>query len=101
MTIAIKLVDTKTNRNQFFVGRDARNLEDLIHGVYLKDSNYKWQGLPFWVTVAAAEIAVLDMLGKLRTNRSANCSVESRERRSRSIAPAATAATPPKRRSSI
>ncbi len=49
----------------YFIGRDARNLEDLIQGVYLKDSNYKWQGLPFWVPVAAVEIAVLDMLGKI------------------------------------
>lgn len=48
----------------FFVGKDARELEPLIHGVYLKDSNYKWQGLPFWVCVASLEIAVLDLLGK-------------------------------------
>src|SRR5262249_23849775 len=26
---------------------------------------YKWQGLPFWVCVAAVEIAALDMLGKV------------------------------------
>lgn len=49
----------------FFVGKDARDLESLIHGVYLKDSNYKWQGLPFWVCVAALETAVLDLLGKV------------------------------------
>lgn len=49
----------------YFIGRDARNLEDLIHGVYQKDSNYKWQGLPFWVCVASLEIAVLDLLGKV------------------------------------
>jgi L-alanine-DL-glutamate epimerase-like enolase superfamily enzyme len=49
----------------FFVGKDACELESLISGVYLKDSNYKWQGLPFWVCVAALEIAVLDLLGKV------------------------------------
>ncbi|MGH9836656.1 MAG: mandelate racemase/muconate lactonizing enzyme family protein [Blastocatellia bacterium] len=49
----------------YFIGRDARHLEELIHGVYLKDSNYKWQGLPFWVSVASVEIAILDLLGKL------------------------------------
>ncbi len=48
-----------------FVGRDARELETLLTGVYLKDSNYKWQGLPFWVSVACAEIAILDLLGKV------------------------------------
>jgi L-alanine-DL-glutamate epimerase-like enolase superfamily enzyme len=49
----------------YFIGRDARQLESHLEGVYLKDSNYKWQGLPFWVSVACAEIAVLDLLGKV------------------------------------
>lgn len=49
----------------FFIGKDARELESLIHGVYLSQSNYKWQGLPFWVCVAALENAVLDLLGKV------------------------------------
>jgi L-alanine-DL-glutamate epimerase-like enolase superfamily enzyme len=48
----------------YFIGRDARELENHLHGVYLKDSNYKWQGLPFWVSVACVEIAILDLLGK-------------------------------------
>ncbi len=49
----------------FFVGKDARDLDSLIDGVYLTSSNYKWQGLPFWVPVASVEIAVLDLLGKI------------------------------------
>jgi len=49
----------------FFVGKDARHLDSLIDGVYLASSNYKWQGLAFWVPVAAVEIAILDLLGKL------------------------------------
>jgi hypothetical protein len=49
----------------FFIGKDARDLESLIEGVYLTDSNYKWQGLPFWVSVAGVEIAILDLLGKV------------------------------------
>jgi L-alanine-DL-glutamate epimerase-like enolase superfamily enzyme len=48
----------------FFVGKDARDLEALIEGVYVVSSNYKWQGLPFWVPVASVELAVLDLLGK-------------------------------------
>lgn len=48
-----------------FIGKDARQLESLLHTVYLKDSNYKWQGLPFWVSVACVEIAILDLLGKV------------------------------------
>ena len=47
----------------FFAGKDARDLESLIDGVYLTNSNYKWQGLPFWVPVASLELAVLDLLG--------------------------------------
>ncbi len=49
----------------FFVGKDARELESLIDGVYLTGSNYKWQGLPFWVPVASVEFAVLDLLGQV------------------------------------
>jgi L-alanine-DL-glutamate epimerase-like enolase superfamily enzyme len=45
-------------------GKDARDLESLLDEVYLANSNYKWQGLPFWVSVACAEIAILDLLGK-------------------------------------
>jgi L-alanine-DL-glutamate epimerase-like enolase superfamily enzyme len=47
-----------------FIGKDARELESLLREVYLSQSNYKWQGLPFWVSVAAVEIAILDLLGK-------------------------------------
>ena len=49
----------------FFVGKDARDLEALIDGVYLTNSNYKWQGLPFWVPVASVEFAILDLLGQV------------------------------------
>jgi L-alanine-DL-glutamate epimerase-like enolase superfamily enzyme len=49
----------------FFVGKDARDLEALVDGVYLANSNYKWQGLAFWVPVASVEFAVLDLLGQV------------------------------------
>lgn len=49
----------------FLVGKDARQLDSLIDGVYHASSNYKWQGLAFWVPVASVEIAILDLLGKL------------------------------------
>ena len=29
------------------------------------NSNYKWQGLPFWVPVASVEFAILDLLGQV------------------------------------
>jgi L-alanine-DL-glutamate epimerase-like enolase superfamily enzyme len=49
----------------FFAGRDARDLDTLLEGVYVQDSNYKWQGLPFWASVASVELAVLDLLGQV------------------------------------
>ena len=49
----------------FFVGKDARQLEALLEGVYRSKSNYKWQGLAFWCSVAAAEMAVLELLGRV------------------------------------
>jgi L-alanine-DL-glutamate epimerase-like enolase superfamily enzyme len=48
----------------FFVGKDARRIESLLGDLYRSRSNYKLQGLAFWVCVAAAEIAILDLLGK-------------------------------------
>ncbi len=48
----------------FFVGKDARRIEPLLDELYRAGSNYKWQGLAFWVCVAAAEIAILDLLGQ-------------------------------------
>jgi L-alanine-DL-glutamate epimerase-like enolase superfamily enzyme len=49
----------------FFVGKDARELEPLLWELYRHGDNYKYQGLALWVCVAAAEFAVLDLLGKL------------------------------------
>lgn len=49
----------------FFINKDARDLENLLEGVYVYDSNYKMQGLPFWCCVAWAEFSILDLLGKV------------------------------------
>ena len=49
----------------YFVGKDARHLEDHLWEVYRHASNYKLQGVALWVCVAAAEFAILDLLGKL------------------------------------
>jgi L-alanine-DL-glutamate epimerase-like enolase superfamily enzyme len=50
---------------RFFVGKDARQLEPLLWELYRHDDNYKYQGLALWVCVAAAEFAILDLLGRL------------------------------------
>jgi L-alanine-DL-glutamate epimerase-like enolase superfamily enzyme len=49
----------------FFVGKDACQLEPLLWELYRHDDNYKYQGLALWVCQAAAEFAILDLLGKL------------------------------------
>jgi len=49
----------------YFVGKDARDLEALIDGVYVHQSNYKLAGLALWVCVGCVEFALLDLLGKL------------------------------------
>lgn len=48
----------------FFKDQDARELEALLWELYRHQDNYKYQGLALWVCVAAAEFAVLDLLGK-------------------------------------
>jgi L-alanine-DL-glutamate epimerase-like enolase superfamily enzyme len=49
----------------FFIGKDARDLESLLWEVYRNQSNYKSQGLVFWVAVATVEMALLDLLGQV------------------------------------
>ena len=46
-------------------GKDARNLDQLVDGIFLRGSNYKMQGQLFWIQLAAAEFAILDLLGKI------------------------------------
>jgi L-alanine-DL-glutamate epimerase-like enolase superfamily enzyme len=54
------------NRLQpFFIGKDARNLEQLLADVYVYESNYKMQNLALWVPLATIEFAILDMLGQI------------------------------------
>ncbi len=49
----------------YFIGKDARDLEEHLFGVYRFHSNYKLQGLAFWAPVAWVEFAILDLLGRL------------------------------------
>ena len=49
----------------FIRGKDARDLDLLVDAVYMSGSNYKMQGQLFWVPLAAAEFAILDLLGKV------------------------------------
>ncbi len=62
----ISLYPIFINRLQpFFIGKDARQLEQLIDDVYVYESNYKLQGLAMWVPLATIEFAILDLLGRV------------------------------------
>ena len=49
----------------YFIGKDARDLEELLFGVYREGDNYKFQGLALWCPVAMVEFAILDLLGRI------------------------------------
>ena len=49
----------------YFIGKDARDIESHLFGVYRHGSNYKLQGLALWCPVAWVEFAILDMLGRI------------------------------------
>ncbi len=49
----------------YFIGKDARDLESLIDGVYVHASNYKLSSPALWCPVAWIEFSVLDMLGRI------------------------------------
>lgn len=62
----ISLYPIQTNRLQpFFIGKDARDLDNLLEEVYVYQSNYKLQSLALWVPLATIEFAILDMLGRI------------------------------------
>jgi len=49
----------------YFLGKDARDLEDHLFGLYREGDNYKLQGLALWCPVALVEFAILDLLGRV------------------------------------
>ena len=49
----------------YLIGKDARSWEALLEGVYVHASNYKLQGLPFWLPLANVEFAIIDLLGRV------------------------------------
>ncbi|HVN80872.1 MAG TPA: mandelate racemase/muconate lactonizing enzyme family protein [Terriglobia bacterium] len=49
----------------FFIGKDARDLENLLWELYRWEDNYKLYGLALWSPQAWVEFAILDMLGRI------------------------------------
>jgi L-alanine-DL-glutamate epimerase-like enolase superfamily enzyme len=54
-----------TRMQEYFIGKDARNIESLLEEVCVFKSNYKLQGIAIWVPLATIEFAILDMLGRI------------------------------------
>ena len=48
----------------YFIGSDARDIEDTFQYAYVRDLNYKIQGLAFWCAWSWLEASILDILGK-------------------------------------
>jgi L-alanine-DL-glutamate epimerase-like enolase superfamily enzyme len=48
-----------------FVGKDARDLVQLVDEVYKDGRNYKYAGMPFSNCVGHVELSLWDMLGKI------------------------------------
>ncbi len=51
--------------NPFFIGKDARDLDQLVYDVTMFKNNYKYQGYTLWIPIATVEMAILDMLGRI------------------------------------
>ncbi|MGH8527760.1 MAG: mandelate racemase/muconate lactonizing enzyme family protein, partial [Gammaproteobacteria bacterium] len=49
----------------FFIGKDARDLDNLLWELYRFKDTYKLQGLALWSPHAWVEFAILDMLGRV------------------------------------
>jgi L-alanine-DL-glutamate epimerase-like enolase superfamily enzyme len=48
-----------------FLGKDARDLENLLWELYRTRDNYKLYGIALWCPQAWVEFAILDMLGRI------------------------------------
>ncbi len=48
-----------------FIGKDARDLDNLLWELYRFESNYKMYGIALWSPQAWVEFAILDMLGRV------------------------------------
>ena len=50
----------------YFIGKDARDIEELIDQVYVYQSNYKMAGIPYYSSLSALELSILDLLAKAK-----------------------------------
>jgi L-alanine-DL-glutamate epimerase-like enolase superfamily enzyme len=48
----------------FFIGKDARDIEQIIHHILHSRSIYKYSGIPLFNSLGHIEISIMDLLGK-------------------------------------
>lgn len=53
----------------FFIGKDARELDQILDKVYIYNLNFRYGGMALGLPLATIEFAILDMLGRM-TDRS-------------------------------
>lgn len=49
------------------IGTDARDIEENLEKIYVRDLNYKIQGLAYWCCNSWIEASILDILGKAKS----------------------------------
>lgn len=50
----------------YFIGKDARRLEELLDQVFIYKNNYKMAGIPYFSCLSALELSILDLLARAR-----------------------------------
>jgi L-alanine-DL-glutamate epimerase-like enolase superfamily enzyme len=53
------------NVQPFFLGKDARDLDQLLERVYVYNFNFRYNGIALGLPLATLEFAVLDLLGRI------------------------------------
>ena len=53
------------NLRPFFLGKDARELDVLLEKVFVYGFNFRYNGISIGTPLAAIELAILDMLGRI------------------------------------
>ena len=53
------------NLQPFFVGKDARDLDEILERVFVYGFNFRYNGISLGIPLATIEFAILDLLGRL------------------------------------
>jgi L-alanine-DL-glutamate epimerase-like enolase superfamily enzyme len=54
-----------SNVQPFFIGKDARDLDQILEQIFIFAQNYRLNGISIGLPLATVEFAILDMLGRM------------------------------------